>query len=232
MKAYYDLHIHSALSPCADNDMTPNNIINMAALKGLDVVAICDHNSTFNVRAAARVAKEVGICFIPGIELNTAEEVHLLVYFDDVDKAEAFGDMAYDALPAIQNEEMYFGNQLVLDEQDEVSGKKEKLLISALPFDLKTCFELAREYDGVAVPAHVNKYTDSILANLGFFPTDIAINTIEVMKSVPLDMDTSAYQVIYNSDAHMLPQISERENSLEVDSIMASGIIEKIQTSK
>ena len=81
MRLYYDLHIHSALSPCADDDMTPNNIVNMAKLKGLDLITVSDHNCAKNVRAAAKVAEDEGVLLLPGIEMTTAEEVHLLVFF-------------------------------------------------------------------------------------------------------------------------------------------------------
>ena len=139
MELYYDFHIHSALSPCADNDMTPNNIVNMARLKGLDAIAVCDHNSTKNVMAIEKVARGAGITFLPGMEMTTAEEVHMLALFEKAQAAEAFGDMVYAALPDIPNKPDYFGEQLVMDENDEIIGKLDKLLISALPFDMDEC---------------------------------------------------------------------------------------------
>ncbi len=232
MEAWYDLHIHSALSPCADNDMTPGNIANMAALKGLDAIAVCDHNTTANVRACARAAGDAGICLVPGIEITTAEEVHVLVYFADVKSAEAFGGVIYDALPNVPNNESFFGSQLLIGQDDEPCGKVEKLLLSALPFDIGECFSLVREYGGAAVPAHVNKGADSLLSNLGFFPEDIDIRTIEVWRNAPLAEDISAYRAIYNSDAHTLWQIAEKENALAVRECTAAGVVEVLGAAK
>ena len=95
MRLYYDLHIHSALSPCADDDMTPNNIVNMAKLKGLDLITVSDHNSARNVEAVAKVAQQAGILFLPGIEMTTAEEVHVLAFFEEPESAREFGDKLY-----------------------------------------------------------------------------------------------------------------------------------------
>ena len=87
MKFYYDLHIHSCLSPCADMDMTPNNIVNMAKLLGLDVIALTDHNTSLNCEAITKVAEKKGLCVLPGMELTTSEEIHAVCLFDTLDKA-------------------------------------------------------------------------------------------------------------------------------------------------
>ncbi len=210
---YYDLHIHSALSPCADDEMTPNNIVNMALIKGLDVIAVCDHNCADNTPAIEKAAENSGLLFIPGVEVNTAEEVHLLVLFAEVDKAVAFGDVIYDSLPDMKNEPEFFGNQLIMDADDEVTGIKEKMLLSASAFGLSQCYGMAAEYGGVAIPAHVNKEVNSLLANLGFFPEDIHIPTIEVWRG-GMELDTDGFNLVYNSDAHTLGDIAERQNFL------------------
>lgn len=228
MKAYYDLHIHSALSPCGDDDMTPNNIVNMASIIGLDLIAVCDHNCTANLPALASVAKNVGITLLPGIELSTAEEVHLLAYFKDITTAIEFGEFIYDSLPDIPNNETFFGSQFIMNENDEIIGKKNKLLISALPYDLGECVNFIDQYGGVAVPAHINKSANSLLANLGFFPTEIDFKTIEVWKGDMVNADIKAYQVIHNSDAHNLSLIAERENYISVDSLLCEDIIKKL----
>lgn len=216
-KLFYDLHIHSALSPCADDDMTPNNIVHMAKIKGLDILAISDHNSAKNLGAAARIADEAGLLFLPAIEMTTMEEVHLLALFEEVEKAEAFGDFLYESLPDIKNEPSFFGNQYIMDENDEVVGSLEKLLISALPFDMGECFALAGQYGGRVVPAHVNKGANSVFANLGFMPADLPISTVEVVTGLPTMGDVSKYFQLCNSDAHTLGAIAERENFLELD---------------
>lgn len=225
---YYDFHIHSALSPCADDDMTPNNIVNMARLTGLDAIALSDHNCGDNLPAVAQLAADAGITFIPGIELNTSEEVHLLAYFNELEQAVRLGTLLYDALPDIENIEEYFGHQYVMDAGDNITGKKKKLLLSALPYGLMECCEMIREYGGVAVPAHVNKSADSLLANLGFFPPDIRFSTIEIWRGTPVDADISMYRALCNSDAHTLAQIAERENVLQVSANKREEIIKKL----
>lgn len=217
MELYYDFHIHSALSPCADVDMTPCNIANMSALKGLNAISVCDHNSGANLRAVAAAARKAGVLFMPGIELTTAEEVHLLAYFEDLDAACALGDAVYQALPDIPNNEAYFGIQLVMDENDEITGNLEKLLLSALPYSLEECVQMVRRHGGAAVPAHINRESNSILANLGFMPQTVQFNTIETIKNIDAPgVDLTAYQLLHSSDAHMLCDISEQENFLIV----------------
>ncbi|MEA5003621.1 MAG: PHP domain-containing protein [Christensenella sp.] len=228
MQLTYDFHIHSALSPCAENDMTPNNIINMAKLKGLDAIAVCDHNSTKNLPAAAKIAQEASITFLPGMEMTTAEEVHVLALFEDVDTAFVFGDMVYEALPDIPNKPDFFGEQLIMDENDEVIGRMDKLLISALPFDMDECCARIKEYGGYAIPAHINKGANSVLANLGFFPPQLKFKTIEVVKGLAITNDISGFQKIYSSDAHNLWQIAEAENTIEVDENTVSAILKKL----
>lgn len=224
MKVFYDLHIHSALSPCADNDMTPNNIVNMAKLIDLDLLAVTDHNSTDNIPAIAHLANRADILLLPGIEMTTAEEVHMLAFFLDVDSAVAFGDMIYESLPDVPNNPDYFGQQHVLDVNDQIICEKSKLLISATPFDIIESCTLIAEYGGVCVPAHVNKERDSILANLGFFPPDIFFPTIEVVKKA-LPVDTDGRRVLNNSDAHTLGQIAEKDNYILLNDLSRQKVL-------
>lgn len=196
--------------------MTPNNIVNMAKIIGLDAIAVCDHNCGANLPAIDKVAKEADIIFIPGIELSTAEEVHLLAFFDDAEKACEFGEEVYCALPDIPNNEEFFGHQYIMDENDEVIGKKDKLLISALPYYFDEAVNLIRESGGIAIPAHINKGANSLLQNLGFFPPGIIFNTVEEWKGAPCETDISEYIILHDSDAHNLADMSERENSIEI----------------
>jgi len=232
VKIFYDLHIHSALSPCADDDMTPNNIVNMAKLIGLDAIAVTDHNCGDNLLAVEKVARDVGMVFVPGMELSTLEEVHLLAYFPDAEKAAAFGEMIYGALPDIENNEGFFGHQYVMDENDEITGSKSKLLISSLPYSLAECCDMVRSNGGAAVPAHINKEANSVLANLGFIPPDIDFPVIEVWKGSPMPADMLKLKALYNSDAHNLAQISERENSIEADLNNRDEIIKKLSANR
>ncbi len=218
MQLYYDFHIHSTLSPCASEDMTPNNIVNMARLKGLDAISVCDHNCAANLEAVAEVAQKTGVLFLPGLEVNTAEEVHLLAYFNEVRQACDFGDMVYDALPDVKNNEDYFGSQIIMDSKDRVKGKMDKLLISALPFSLEESVRMIAEYGGCAVPAHINREANSLLNNLGFLPPDINFKTLEVMPGKEAEgVDLYRYHVLNSSDAHFLEDISEKEHTILVN---------------
>lgn len=228
MRLYYDLHIHSALSPCADDDMTPNNIVNMAKLKGLDVIALSDHNCARNVEAVAKVAENVGILFISGIEMTTAEEVHILVFFEEPQAAREFGDRLYEDLPDIKNKPDFFGNQLIINENDETTGTLDKLLISALPYDIDESCALAREYGGYVIPAHINKGANSVLANLGFFPPQLLFKTIETVPSLAIESDISRFEQIHSSDAHNLWQISERKQYVEAENSNVRTILQKL----
>ena len=127
---YYDFHIHSCLSPCGDKDMTPNNIVNMAALLGLNAIAVSDHNTVGNVRACQEVAKDVGITVIPGMEVQTAEEVHILTLYPSIEAAEKVAGEVYKKLPDIKNRPEIFGEQVFMDSGDNITGYEEKLLIS------------------------------------------------------------------------------------------------------
>jgi len=214
---YYDLHIHSALSPCAEDEMTPNNIVNMAVLKGLDVIAVTDHNSAFNLPAVSKAAGRTDLLLLPGMEITTQEEAHLLAYFYTVEEAVRFGEEIYDSLPGIKNRADLFGNQQIMDEKDEVIGSPEKLLIQATPFSVERICGMVRQKRGYIMPAHVNKASNSLIENLGFIPKELDFSAVEVFKPAPLNgVDENQYRFLYSSDAHMLGNIAERENSLEV----------------
>ena len=124
MKLSYDLHIHSCLSPCGDNDMTPNNIVNMAILNGLVVIALTDHNSCKNCPAFLEAAQRSGILAIPGMELCTSEEIHVVCLFPELRQAMAFDREVYQYVPPIQNDPRIFGEQLILDGEDRQIGQE------------------------------------------------------------------------------------------------------------
>ena len=234
MKCYYDFHIHSALSPCCDNDMTPNNIVNMAYLKGLNAIAITDHNSTKNVRAAIKIGEELGITVIAGMEIETKEEVHILSLFPTVELAEKAEKIIKSHLPKIINKENIFGEQIIIDENDNIVGKEEQMLITATSLSINDVFSLVRNCGGVAIPAHIDRHSYSVLSNLGFIPDELNISTVEISKKTE-DVEeylknlsfAQKYLVIRNSDAHYLGDISEKINYIEVDNNSIQEILQK-----
>lgn len=223
MKFAVDLHIHTALSPCGHEDMTPNNIVNMALLKGLDIIAITDHNCCGNLEAVMEVARSRGLTVVPGIEVQSREEVHLICLFKKIDNAKAFGEIIYDSLPNIQNNEELFGKQLLLDSKDDVVGKLDKLLLSSSRYSVEETFALVEKYEGICIPAHVDKSNYSIISNLGFIPPALQVTVIELSKRETAESiaDKFAllqkYKHIISSDAHYLWDISEREFFIEMD---------------
>ena len=234
MALTYDFHIHSCLSPCGDADMTPGNIVGMAVVKGLEAIAITDHNSCKNCEAAMKIGDAYGITVIPGMELTTMEEVHVVCLFPTLDKAMAFDEYVYERLLDIPNEEDIFGKQEICNEEDEVIGKVEKLLINATSISFDDVFDLMQEFDGVMIPAHIDKQSNSLLGNLGFVPPDSRFTTVEVkdMKKLHSLQKDNPYllkcRVISDSDAHYLPDINEPEMTLNVDGTPAE-IIHKLR---
>lgn len=229
MRCFYDLHIHSALSPCGDNDMTPNNIVNMAILKGLDIIAVSDHNSCKNARASIGAAGD-RITVIPGMEITTAEEVHMLSLFPDIDTAEEIGKYIQKHLPDIKNKPEIFGNQYYMDEEDNITGEEEKLLVSATDLDLYEVTNLVKSCGGIIIPAHIDRTSYSILSNLGFIPPDISFSCVEITKK---NLENYApqyknYNIVTNSDAHYLWDISEKEHFFEIDNKITKFIFESL----
>lgn len=233
---YYDLHLHSCLSPCGDDDMTPANLVGMAAIKGLDVIALTDHNSCRNCPAAMFHGKNYGVTVIPGMELCTAEEVHVICLFESLEKALAFDNYVYQHMLPVKNKEEIFGKQQIMNEEDEVTGTVENLLINAtdIPFDDVFC--LAAAYSGIAYPAHVDKTSTSLLSNLGFVPPDSTFTCAEVHDLTNLHKIQKEHpyfkncNIISSSDAHYLEDIREPVYQLFSKSNQIPDILTAIQT--
>lgn len=231
MKAAIDLHIHSALSPCADETMTPNNIVNMAMLKGLDIIAVTDHNSTDNLEAVAKCAEKRDILFIPGLEIETKEEVHLISLFKDMRGAFEMGKIVRKSLPDIKNREDILGEQLIMDENDNVVDHYQSMLITATKLSVDQVFEHVSKLEGVVIPAHVDRSSYSILSNLGVIPDYYNIRYLEISKDCHISKfkqnypNLIKYNYIKSSDAHYLGDILERESLIEIDELTVETLI-------
>ena len=224
MRLYYDLHIHSLLSPCGDNDMTPNNIVNMAKLNELDIIAVTDHNSCKNCSAAVKVGQEVGVTVVPGMELTTSEDIHVLCLFPDLESAESFDSYVYDKLMKFPNDAEIFGHQYIMDENDEIVGEEDKLLINSCDISIMNVKEIVNSFGGVAIPAHVNRDSYSIIAVLGEIVPECKFDYIEVSRSG--NPENYNFPSIMNSDAHYLENISEKERFIELEENTAKCLIE------
>ena len=233
MKIYYDLHIHSALSPCGDNDMTPNNIVNMSILKGLDAIAITDHNACGNVRAAMKVAEDK-IIVIPGMEIETAEEVHMVSLFPDIESAEEMERIIRKNSIPVENKIDIFGNQYYMNENDEIIGEESNLLVTATGLDIYSVVINVKDLGGVVYPAHIDRSSYSVLSNLGFIPPDLNFTTVEITAKKRAEMESaySDYNVITSSDAHYLWDISEKTYDLDISDKNAGEILSKLSDKK
>lgn len=227
MKEYfYDLHIHSCLSPCGDNDMTPNNIVGMAAVSGLEIIAITDHNTCKNAPAVLKAAEEAGILAIPGMELCTAEEAHVVCLFETLEGAMAFDRYIYDNMPHIKNKAEIFGEQRILDENDGLTGILDDLLLVASYIGADEVKALAEQYGGTAFPAHVDRDSYSVTAALGSIPPEGGYTFAEVTREADLETVMGMYPelksmgIVRDSDSHYL-------ETLATSQALAMGLPEK-----
>lgn len=212
IKCYYDLHIHSNLSPCADELMTIHNIINMSFLKGLDIIAVTDHNSAKNIKPLLEVSKNTELIVIPGIEVETYEGIHMLCYFEDLDYLIKFEKVIYDNLPNILNNENILGQQVLYNSLDEEIGIMERMLLNSTKIKIDDLVDLVHGLNGLIFAAHIDKEANSIVNVLGFIPPNLKIDGVEVaFKNIN---EIFNYNIIQNSDAHYIDKISERDNYL------------------
>ena len=230
MKYYYDLHIHSCLSPCADMDMTPHSIAGMSYINGLDIIAVADHNSAKNLRAVKKACEEFNILLVPAIEAETAENIHLLCLFKSIEDAEFMGEFLEKHLPPIKNRPEIFGRQVIMDECDNEQGELENLLINATDIPIEEMKSKVEELGGVCVAAHIDREANGIVATLGSVPDYLNFKTVELSNHAPKDYPREEkYVYIADSDAHYLTDISEKVNYLELKDKKLEEIIEKLR---
>ena len=217
----YDLHIHSCLSPCGDNDMTVNNIVNMAVIKELDVIALTDHNSSKNCPSFMKAAKEAGIRAIPGMEINTSEEIHAVCLVPTLEQAMDFDAYVFSTMPPVKNRPEIFGDQIIVDENDVPIGNIDTLLITASGVSYSELPDLISEYGGIFFPAHIDRSANSLLAIMGSVPEEVDFPFFELyhvglyeelMQKHPR---LKGRPWLHNSDAHYLWDIAEPERQLD-----------------
>ena len=211
-----DLHIHTVLSACAEAEMLPELIVGRAQELGLDLIAVTDHNSAENAAAVVAAAQSAGIAVLPGMELQTREEVHLLCLFDTLEQVARWQDEVYAHLPDLKNKEDVFGAQVVLDATGEPLGYNDRLLLTSTSFSLEEAVQRVRNLGGICIPAHVDRPAYSVIANLGFIPFDLEIAGVEISSLVGAEEararfpQLARYGLVANGDAHRLQEISRR----------------------
>lgn len=212
-KYYYDLHIHSCLSPCGDDDSTPNSIAGMGEINGLMVMALTDHNTVRNSPHFFEAAYRHGIIPIAGMELTTAEEIHVICLFETLENAQGFEKEIEDKRFKIKNRTDIFGNQFICDSEDNIIGNEEFLLSNATAVSFDEVPDLVKKFGGICYPAHIDRDSNSVTAVLGGLPPEYGFKFAELHDKLNKDrfLDTGC-EFIISSDAHYLWDISEREN--------------------
>ena len=221
-KVRADLHLHTCLSPCADNQMQTAAIIEQAKKVGLDMIGICDHNSAENVGAMMKAGVQKGLAVIPGVEVTSREEVHILGLFNTEQDLMCLQDIIYENLPG-QNDEEAFGPQLVLDENGNVAGKNPRLLIGATILTLEQIVDAIHKFAGLAIASHIDRQRFSLIGQLGYIPSGLKLDAVEVSSPLSLKQEYD-YPVVISSDAHFLEDIGRSSTCFMIEDISVQEI--------
>jgi PHP family Zn ribbon phosphoesterase len=205
--------LHTVLSPCASVEMIPPLIIQTAQEKKIDLIAITDHNSTGNIKAVMQAAQGSNVVVLPGMELQTREEIHSLCLFDTLEQTIEFQEVVSRSLPDIQNRADTFGEQFIVDVSGDFIRREENMLLTSTSLSLKTAWEIVNKLGGLLIPAHVNRTVFGLLPVLGFVPQDIALEALEISRQITPSQarqkypQLNKYPLIQNGDAHQLEDI-------------------------
>ncbi|MFA6866498.1 MAG: phosphoesterase [Clostridia bacterium] len=228
MKYCYDLHIHSALSPCCEDENTPISVLATASAVGLEIVAISDHNAIQNVKVAQKVGEMLDILVVPAIELQTNEDIHLLCLFETFEDLEIF----YNSIEFcdIPNRADIFGNQFIYNDDDEVVGELPNMLLYASNISENEVRKIIDKYNGIAIPAHIDRDSNSMLDILGDIPS--GYSTIEISSKASEDFIASwrdKFNIIIDSDAHTLNQIGSSRHFIDLEAKTTNCLIGKLR---
>jgi len=209
MKEYLaDLHIHTVLSPCGDLNMSPAKIVEQAVSKGIGIIGLTDHNSTKHCRLVKKLSAEKGIFTLMGAEVTTREEVHCLTFFENTDTLGEMQSFLDSRLPDIKNDPDFFGYQVVVDENENVVYIEEKLLTNAIDASIDEIEQFVHQLGGIFIPAHIDRYKNSIYSQLGLFPDNLKADALEISwRCQPADFikahpEISGFTILTSSDAH------------------------------
>lgn len=222
-----DLHLHSCLSPCGDLESSPSAIAATARERGLDVVALTDHNSALNCPAFAEACVRSGLSALYGMEATSREEVHLLCLFESVEQAIEMGERLYELLANVQNIPEKLGDQVYVDVDENILGSVEKHLIQAVDLSVDEIMSMVLDRGGLFIPAHIDRTMNSMGSQLGFLPP-ADYSAVEITRS-PCPIATYDYPRVCNSDAHFLPDIAARWFAFEADRPDFAGLREALR---
>lgn len=208
-----ELHIHTVLSPCADVEMIPPFIVQQALELGIGLIAITDHNASANVEAVQKAAHDTRLAVLPGMELQTREEVHLLCLFDSVEQVRQWQAVVDGHLPPLENDIEHFGEQFVVDETGDFIRRESRMLIVSAGLSFSEAVQGVSRLGGLAIPAHVNRKAFGLIENLGFVPTDVPIEALEISRHLSVEAaqekfpQIHGYPLLQGGDAHLLEEI-------------------------
>jgi len=211
-----DLHIHTCLSPCADLSMTPADIVEKVASLGINIIAVCDHNSVENVEVTRNLGKKRGLKVIPGLEICSSEEVHILGLFEDMENALKMQAVVYENLQPGENDEDKFGMQIIVNEINEVMGFNKRLLIGATALSINRIVEIIHGFGGLAIASHIDREGYGIIGQLGFIPPEIDFDALEISYRIKPDDAAIKFEMYKNipwissSDAHHIKDVGRR----------------------
>lgn len=207
---YADLHLHTVLSACAEVEMVPPLIVRRALDLGLNLIAITDHNATANCAAVMGAAEGTGLVVLPGMEVQTSEEVHMLCLFETLEQALTWQGIVFDHLPNLPNNEDVFGGQYVLDREGDYIRTESRLLATSTDLSLDAAARRVISLGGLPIPAHIDRSMFSLLANLGFVPPGLPVPALELFRFTEPAVvlvehpEIAHYPVVRDSDAHQL----------------------------
>jgi hypothetical protein len=229
MKIYYDFHIHSCLSPCADDEMTPLNIVMVASIKGLDVVAVADHNAIFNVAPAMELGEVLGVTVIPAVEVQTNEDIHILALFETHGELVSFFNKLEFA--DIKNKKEIYGNQFICNSDGETIGEEERLLLASCTLGVYELCPLIKQSGGVAIAAHIDREANGLVSILGFVPEDLDICALEFTNYATAEFKNRflSHKQVTCSDAHTLEQMSDKVNFLQAENNLVKNVIKALK---
>jgi len=211
MQAYRaDLHVHTVLSPCAAVEMIPPLIVQSALENDIRLIAITDHNASANAQAVQQAARGSDLTVLPGMEVQTQEEVHVLCIFDDIEQLANWQNIVDQKLPRLENNPDYFGEQYIVNAVGDYLGNEPRLLLTSIQLSIEECSAQVQDLGGLVIPAHVNRQAFGLFTNLGFVPADAQVDALEISRHITPEKAHLAFPqigdfpLVQNGDVHFI----------------------------
>ena len=209
-----DLHVHTCLSPCADPEMCPRAVVDKSIAQKLDIIAVCDHNASENVQFVLKSAEGKPLTVLPGMEVTSREEVHVLALFDTLGDLMKIQDIVYDHLSGANREEV-FGYQTIVNDLDEIEGFNKRFLLGATELSLHEIIHHIHSFGGLAIASHIDRESFSVISQLGFIDPHMPFDALEVTRRTGIRgarlkyPELSRCSFVESSDAHFIRDIGQ-----------------------